>query len=139
MRDGSDDERYEQLLAYIATHVPAPFVQEAFGEAVVFTGGDPGEVVVQLTDTAVTVSEYAVRRDGTTAVIHPRRVGSLKWRRLSESTLMTLVGLLIRGAREHRLGRYRTCDSCGRRKPPEWMRDDHLCEHCAAHVVDAVH
>ncbi len=138
MRDTSD-ERYEQLLAYIATHLPSPFVQEEFADTVVFTGGDPGEVVVQLTDTSVTVSEYAVRRDAGTAVIRPRRVGTLRWRRLSSTALMRIVGDLIKGAREHRLARYRTCASCGARKPPEWMRTARLCHDCAARQARAVH
>ena len=57
----SVEEHYEQLLAFISTHIPTPFTQEDIEGAVIFTGGSPAEVVVRLTDTAVIVEEYAVR------------------------------------------------------------------------------
>ena len=53
-------ERYEQLIAYLNSNLPAP-VEQAESEAGVrqFLGGDPVEVVARLTDTSVTVSEFA--------------------------------------------------------------------------------
>ena len=53
-------ERYEQLIAYLNSNLPAP-VEQAESEAGVrqFFGGDPVEVVARLTDTSVTVSEFA--------------------------------------------------------------------------------
>ena len=57
----STAEHYEQLLAFISTHIPTPFTQEELDGEVVFVGGDPEEVIVRLTDTAVIVEEYAVR------------------------------------------------------------------------------
>ena len=35
-------EHYEQLLAFIATHMPAPFTQEEIDGTMIFTGGSPG-------------------------------------------------------------------------------------------------
>jgi hypothetical protein len=133
------DERYEQLLAYIATHMPEPYTQEEIDGVVIFTGGSPGEVIVRLTDTSVVVDEYAVRWEAAdTPVLRPRRVGLVHWRRVSESILMNVVGQLIRGAREHRLARYRSCAECGKRKPPESMAGE-VCQSCARRAVGVVH
>jgi hypothetical protein len=133
-------EHYEQLLAFISTHVPTPFTQDEADGAVVFTGGLPGEVIVRLTPTAVIVDEYAVRWETpSNQVLRPRRVGSVKWRRLPESELMTIVDQLIKGAREMRRGRYRTCRVCGKNKPPEWLIDGDICHDCADRVPLVVH
>lgn len=133
------EERYEQLLAYIATHMPEPYTQEEIDGVVIFTGGSPGEVVVRLTDTSVIVDEYAVRWESHhTPVLRPRRVGTVNWRRLSETVLMGVVGQLIRGAREHRLARYRNCEECGKKKPPESMAGD-VCHNCARRAIGVVH
>lgn len=134
-------EHYEQLLAFIGTHLPDPFTQEDVDGVVIFTGGAPPEVVVRLTDTAVFVEEYAVRWETPfSAVVRPRRVGMVKWRRLPESQLMSIVGDLIKGACATRRARYRTCTFCGRVNPPEWMADDDSsCQHCAEQEVGAVH
>src|SRR5262245_34476161 len=83
-------ERYEQLIAFLSTHLPAPVEQdERDGGIRVFTGGDPGEVVARLTNSSVIVEEYAVRwKTPYQAVVHPRRVGVVNWRRLPETTVM---------------------------------------------------
>ena len=53
-------ERYEQLIAYLGSQLPAPVEQQPSGDgALQFTGGDPPEVVALLTDTSVIVSEFA--------------------------------------------------------------------------------
>lgn len=138
--DDRTDERYEQLLAYIATHLPAPYLQEEGDGEVMFVGGDPGEVIVRLTDSRVIVEEFAVRLEGPHhQVLAPKRVGTIRWRRLPETALMSVVGLLIKGARESRMAAYRTCLHCGRRLPPESMRDDRLCNDCAGPEHGAVH
>jgi hypothetical protein len=133
-------EHYEQLLAFIATHMPAPFTQEEIDGTMIFTGGSPGEVVVRLTDTDVSVEEYAVRWESAgRPVIRPRRVGLVKWRRLPENQLMTVVDELIKGAREIRRAKYLTCAFCGRTNPPELMVDQSTCVDCARHEMNVVH
>jgi hypothetical protein len=136
----SPSEHYEQLLAFISTHIPTPFTEEDVDGVVVFTGGAPGEVIVRLTDTAVIVEEYAVRWETAhTPVLRPRRVGMIKWRRLPESQLMTVVGELIKGARETRRSRYRVCAFCGKTNPPERMEDGSTCLSCALRELGMVH
>ena len=133
-------EHYEQLLAFISTHLPEPFTQEDVDGAVIFTAGAPSEVIVRLTDTAVFVDEYAIRWETPyTQVVRPRRVGMLKWRRLPESQLMSIVGALIKGASATRRGRYRTCRVCGQTNAPEWMADGSTCQQCAEREVGVVH
>ena len=133
-------ERYEQLLAFISTHMPEPWTQDDVDGVVIFTGGSPSEVVVRLTDTAVIVEEYAVKWERShMPVMRPRRVGIVKWRQLPESQLMTIIGELIKGARETRRARYHTCRFCGRTRPPEWMADDGICQRCSDRDVTRVH
>jgi hypothetical protein len=136
----SVSERYDQLLAFVSTHLPEPFTQEEADGVVVFTGGSPGEVIVRLTHTAVIVEEFAVRWEkphGPT--LRPRRVGIVRWRRVPESHLMTIVGELIKGARETRRARFRNCAQCGRSNPPERMADASMCRSCAGREVGTVH
>ena len=134
-------ERYEQLIAYLSTHLPHPIEQEERdGGILVFTGGSPGQVIARLTHATVIVEEYGVRWETPfKPVVHSRRVGVVNWRRLPETVLMTVVGQLIKGAREARLSRYRVCRFCGRTNPPEWQRADDTCEACAAHELGIVH
>src|SRR5262249_38055816 len=53
-------ERYEQLIAYLDSQLPQPVDRQTVANgALQFTGGDPAQVVVLLTDTSVVVSEFA--------------------------------------------------------------------------------
>lgn len=133
-------ERYEQLIAFLSTHLPEPVEQTDENGVLVFTGGSPGEVIARLTHASVIIEEYGIRWETPfKPVIHPRRVGVVHWRRLPESTLMNIVGQMIKGAREMRLSRYRTCRFCGRTNPPEWQQGDDVCQSCAVHELGAVH
>jgi hypothetical protein len=134
-------ERFEQLIAFLSTHLPSPVQQEEENDGtLVFTGGSPGEVVARLTNASVVVAQYAVRWETPfTPVVQPRRVGVVKWRRLPESTVMNVVGQLIRGARDMRRSGYGTCQLCGETKPPEWMDDERVCQSCSASTLGSVH
>jgi hypothetical protein len=134
-------ERFEQLIAFISSHLPEPVEQQPDEQGgIVFTGGSPGEVVAHLTETSVVIAEYRIRWDNTlTPTVTPRRVGVVKWRRMPESELMDAVGSLIKGAREMRLAQYRVCQSCEKVNPPEWMRSAELCQDCAAGESSVVH
>jgi hypothetical protein len=134
-------ERYEQLIAFLSTHLPSPVDQmEDTNGILVFRGGSPVEVIATLTHTSVIIDEFAVRWETpVSAVERPRRVGALNWRRLPESTLMNVVGQLIKGAREVRRSRYRACRFCGRTNPPEWLHNDDVCQGCAEAELGVVH
>jgi hypothetical protein len=134
-------ERYEQLIAYLTTHLPTPVHQEELNDgSLMLTGGSPGEVVARLTKVSVIIEQYAVRWETPyTPVMRPRRVGVVKWRRLPDSTVMSVVDQLIRGARDARLARYQTCQLCGETRPPEWMQDEDICQQCSSSVLGPVH
>jgi len=133
--------RYEQLIAYLGSQLPAPVDQQSGpDDSIVFTGGEPAEVVVHLSSTSVTVFEFACHWERPASLVaRPRRVGMLKWRRLSETVLLNALGTLIKGARDMRLARYGTCGWCGIRKPPEMMADADICRECADQQTEVVH
>ena len=134
-------ERFEQLIAFLDSNLPSPVdrVEGADG-SVQFTGGEPAEVVVSLTDTSVVVSEFAgVWESAFTFAARPRRVGVLKWRRLPETALFNALSVLIKGAREARISRFQTCRYCARSTAPEWMHGNGVCQACADQHSGAIH
>ena len=104
-------ERYEQLIAYLDSQLPQPVDRQTVANgALQFTGGDPAQVVVLLTDTSVVVSEFAgVWETPFNFAAAPRRVGLVKWKRLAETPLLNALAALIKGAREARLSQFQTC------------------------------
>jgi len=134
-------ERFEQLVAFLNTRLPAPVEQQhASDGTVLFTAGSPGEVVVHLTETSVIVAEYSGQWETPYSFsVRPRRVGILKWRRLPEEALLSALTQLIHGAREIRRARYRTCRYCDASNPPEWMDTEEVCSGCANQQTGVIH
>ena len=133
-------ERFEQLIAFLGSQLPAPVEQQPSDDgSIVFIGGAPAEVVVQLDESNVIVFEYAGVWETDGFVVKPRRVGLVKWRRLSETAVMNAVSTLVKGAREMRLARYRSCSSCGDKYAPELLFSDDVCHRCIDRQRDIVH
>src|SRR5216684_983266 len=134
-------ERFEQLIAFLSSHLPEPVEQQGDGTGgIVFTGGSPGEVIAYLTDSIVEIGEFGVRWENPgTPVVKARRVGVLNWRRLPETALMNAIASLIKGAREMRLARYRTCRYCGTANPPEWLQSESHLPRALDQACDGVH
>jgi len=134
-------ESYEHLIEFLDSNLPSPVDrQEGADGSVQFTGGEPAEVVVSLTDTSVLVSEFAgVWESAFTFTARPRRVGVLKWRRLPETALFNALSVLIKGAREARISRFQTCRYCARSTAPEWMHGNGVCQACADQHSGAIH
>jgi hypothetical protein len=126
-------ERYEQLIAFLSSQLPPPVDERAGTDgSLFFTGGDPPEVVAELTATSVIVSEFAgVWEQPFKLAPRPRRVGMVNWKRLPETQLLNVISQLIRGATQARRARYRTCQLCEALHPPEWMYNERLCHQCA--------
>jgi len=133
----SDDQRFEQLIAYLHSHLPSPVDQQIDeDDSVVFTGGFPPEVVVRLTNSSVVVSEYAgTWKSADHFDVIPRRVGAITWRRLPEAAVMQALSALIKGAREMRAARYRSCVVCDKVYPPEVLIADEVCPQCGGAPV----
>jgi hypothetical protein len=134
-------ERYEQLIAFLGSNLPGPVTrQEDADGALRFTGGDPPEVVVLLTDSSVIVATFAGEWETPmTFAAKPRRVGVVKWRRLPENALLGAISALVKGAREARLASFATCRYCGKRTAPEWMHDEGICQSCSDQRSGAIH
>lgn len=134
-------ERYEQLIAFLGANLSAPVERHDDSDGTVrFVGGEPADVVVSLTETSVIISEFAgVWETPFSFAAKPRRVGVIKWRRLPETALFNALRVLIKGAREARLSRFRACRYCGRSTAPEWMHDELVCQACANQHGGAVH
>lgn len=126
-------ERFEQLIAFLDNNLPTPVERQELADgSLQFTGGDPQEVVAQLTDTSVVVYAFAAVWQTPYALTpRPRRVGVVKWRRLPENAMLAAVTALIKGAREARASSYRLCERCGQKTAPEWLDTDTVCHTCA--------
>jgi hypothetical protein len=135
------DERFEQLIAFLGSQLPFPVEQQGEDDdSMTFTGGAPAEVVVHLTPSKVTVSEFAgVWQSPGHFTVKPRRVGTLLWQRLPENPLLSALSALIKGAREMRLARYRPCASCDQKQPPELLVGDDVCPACAEPQTYRIH
>jgi hypothetical protein len=137
----SADERFEQLIAFLGSQLPPPVDQQTEDDgSLLFTGGSPGEVIVHLTATKITVSEYAGTWEPSGRfTVTPRRVGTLLWQRLPETPLINALSALIKGARDVRHSRYRRCAFCGEKQPPELLFDDGVCAACSEPQPYRVH
>src|SRR5262245_32453404 len=104
-------------------------MQDEADGSIRFIGGDPPEVVALLTSSSIVIAEFAgIWESPLTFKAAPRRVGSLKWRRLSENALLAALSALIKGAREARLSAFQTCQYCGKSTAPEWLHDAGVCQ-----------
>ena len=124
---------WEELLTSVRHGLPQPVREEtALDGSTVIIGGDPAEVVVRLTGTSLTVSEYALEWPGPLdAVPAPVKLGSLRWPRLPGVLALRVIDALVAAARDLRRSTYAMCLSCDRLQPPEAMQDDEVCRECA--------
>jgi hypothetical protein len=139
MSDGS--ERYDQLMAFLNSQLPKPVREQHTDEdRCIFTGGEPPEVIVHLTESTVLVAQFTGSWEGgDDLTLEANPFGELYWRALPETALMNALGALIKGARESRLASYRPCWSCGEATPPEWLDAEDICRKCGAQSSSAVH
>lgn len=134
-------EGWEDWIAFFEARLPQP-LDRADGDdgSITYTSGQPAEVVVRLTRSAIVVSQFAVAWDGPHRLVPaPRRIGSLRWRRLGSSRAIAVVEHLLAAAREARRESYLVCRSCERSHPPEWMHDEWTCQDCSEAHRGAVH
>ena len=107
---------------------------------VALVGGDPGEVIVRISGSKVSIAVFSIRWDGPhTPVVRPKQLATLNWKRIPASTAMLTLHVLISTAVEIRRAKYRKCEKCGETKPPEWMHGDDICQSCAERHLEVVH
>ncbi|PYR31815.1 MAG: hypothetical protein DMF92_04150 [Acidobacteria bacterium] len=133
-------ERFEQLIAFVSSQLPKP-VEEQQGSdgSILFTGGEPPEVIVHLTDQTVVVSEFAGAWEEGRFSLTPLLVGELYWHALPETALMNALSAMIKGAREARLSKYRICPQCGEKVSPEYFGVSDVCDRCADDTPGVAH
>ncbi len=133
-------QNFEEWLAFVTARLTAPVAQEVAPDGSTYlTGGEPGEVIVRLTRSTVTVWEYAVTWETPDSpTIAPIRAGSVVWRHIPNTSAILAVQSLIEAARQSRLGKFSVCSHCEQRKPPEWMHEDGVCQSCAGRELGPV-
>ena len=116
-----NEERFEQLIAFLGSQLPKPIDQRDGDQgSIVFMAGDPVEVIVTLTQSSAIVSEFdGIWETPYHFAVRPRRMGTVKWRRLPETELMNALAALIKGTRHARLARFQLCGYCGHNTAPE--------------------
>lgn len=131
----------DAILAEIRQQLPDPIRGDRqLDGALVLIGGDPGEVVVHLSEGELKVSVFAVRWEGPhTPVVTPERLASLNWQRIPASRLTSVLHEVIAAAVELRSSTYRKCERCGEMNPPEWMHNENTCQSCAERHLGVVH
>lgn len=132
---------WEDWIAFFEARLPQPLDRvELRDGSILYTSGQPAEVVVHLTRRVITVSEFAVSWESPDrAVAAPRRLGTIRWRRLNSSRAISIVEQLLAGARDARRSRFVLCPACDRVQPPESMLDDGVCLECADSRPSVVH
>jgi hypothetical protein len=135
----ADRLEWESLLTSVRHELPQPVAEESVRDgSVVLVGGNPGEVVVRLTRSMASVSEYAVEADGPNElVVRPVLFGSVQWRRMPEVHALASLNVLIRAARDARRSTYRACARCNRLTAPERMFEDGVCVDCEDSTSDS--
>jgi len=99
-----------------------------------FTGGDPGEVVIEIGQAGIAVSIFEVHWDGPhTPAVNGRDLARISWEDLPSDTeeATQVIQSLVDAARTIRRSKFSRCNECGDVKPPEWMHDDRICQSCA--------
>ena len=129
------------LLQELQELLPDPVREEMQLDGdVVLVGGDPGEVIVRIGGSKVSIAVYSVRWEGPhTPVTRPKQLATLNWKRLPASRTMMTLHTLVESAREIRRAKYRKCEKCGEAKPPEWMHGEDICQSCAEKHLGVVH
>jgi hypothetical protein len=124
---------WDEWLAFFSASLPDPVRTEHRDDgAVVFTAGEPVEVVVRLTPRWIGVATVAVRRGAEGPRLVPLGAGRIRWPRLTPRRALAAVEALVGAARATRRARFASCDACDTLTPPESMTRDGICLRCAA-------
>jgi hypothetical protein len=108
----------------IRTMLPQPIRTEDG----LLVGGDPGEVVVRISDDKVAVAAYAVLWD-----CQEPRLAPEGWKTFPMTAKPERVAKAIIKARARRIATFEWCPRCQLVNPPEWMSDG-TCQGCAEKV-----
>ncbi len=129
------------LLKLIHATMPLPTREETGADgSLVFVGGDPGEVIIRVARSQISVSVFGIVWEGShTPVVSPKPLLSLNWRLMPAARLTPLLHDMIEAAQQIRLATFHKCEHCGETKPPEWMHGKNCCQSCAEQHLGIVH
>ena len=129
------------LLKLIHATIPLPTREENCADgSLIFIGGDPGDVVIRVARSQITVSVFGIVWEGPhTPLVRPQPLAGLNWRLMPAARLTTFLHDLIEAAQQIRLANFRKCAHCGETKPPEWMHRKDCCQSCAERNLGVVH
>ena len=133
--------RFLRLTEEVRASLGEPLLEETGEDGTIrFVGGEPGEVVVDLSRKEIRVSEFVIHWEVHTPVLHPRWVATVAADRLRRKQVMKVLSAAVEVVRAARRSKYRTCTRCGKRTPPEWMHsDDAVCQGCAERYLGVVY
>ena len=129
------------LIAAIRKLLPKPVrkVDEADG-GVVLIAGDPGEVIVRVSDSSLLVYEFAVEWVGPhEPEVREIPIAQIEWPQLPRTAAIDAATAIVRATQESRREKFRTCRFCGENNPPEWMQEKGVCDSCAESRLGIVH
>jgi len=123
-----------QLVDILREMLPHPVNEESLPrDTNRFIGGDPREVVVDISPDRVVVSEFAVRQESDAAeVLEPLQLGILTWPQLPAWTTRRILEELTAAAATGRREKFQECVRCKKEVPPEAMFNETTCRECAA-------
>jgi hypothetical protein len=129
------------LIAAIRKELPKPVRKADHDGALVLVAGDPGEVIVHISDESVTIFEFAVEWVGPDKPeVHEVPIGRLEWALLPKDAGIDAALSMVKAARASRLAKFKKCRLCGELMPPEWMTGGKgVCDQCAEVKQGIVH
>jgi hypothetical protein len=129
------------IIAAIRKELPKPIRKADDDDALVLVAGDPGEVVVHISEESLTVFEFAVEWVGPhEPEVREIPIGRLEWAQLPKGAAIEAALSLVKAARSSRLAKFKKCRLCGDMTPPEWMTGEkNVCDACAESKLGIVH
>lgn len=137
-----DDSKFpnqEELLNEIRKLLPGCKESKA-GKSTKFISGDPGEVILSVKGSTLTISLFSIVWEGPgTPVVHPIQLATLAWDRIPTVHLLPELKSLVDTTRQIRRAKFGKCDRCGESQSPEWMHDEKICQSCAVRFLGVVY
>jgi hypothetical protein len=129
------------FIAAIRKLLPKPVRKvEDVDESTVLIAGNPGEVIVRVSESSLVVFEFAVEWAGPDKPeVREIPVASLAWPALPKAQALAAAAALIEAAKESRRSKYRKCRVCREMNPPEWLAGKDVCQACASEKLAVVH
>lgn len=127
-----DPMEYSQLVSILKDMLPNPVSSENLpGGTVRLIGGDPGEVVADISEKMVDVSEFRLEQVSDRArILQPNLLGTLYWTLIPAWTTRRMLEELTATAANRHRGTWKDCIRCGVSTHPQNMTRSGVCTGC---------